>query len=43
MAKIMAHWQKVGFDFSAVYLGYLGKSALDFGQKRLAILNKKIN
>lgn len=35
MAKIIAHWQKIGLDFSAVYLGYLGKSALDFWVEKI--------
>lgn len=30
MSKIMKHWQKIKLDFSAIYLGYLGKNALDF-------------
>lgn len=41
MAKIMAHWQKVGFDFSAVYLGYLGKSALDFWTEKISYFKQK--
>lgn len=30
MSKIIVHWQKINLNFDALYLGYLGKNALDF-------------
>lgn len=41
MIKIMDHWQEAGLDFSALYLGYLGKSALDFWTKEIGYFKQK--
>ncbi|MCT7759035.1 MAG: pyridoxal kinase, partial [Lactobacillus gasseri] len=30
MSKIIAHWQDQKIDFENLYLGYLGKEAIDF-------------
>lgn len=30
MSKIIAHWQDQKIDFKNLYLGYLGKEAIDF-------------
>lgn len=30
MAKILQHWQEIDLEFNALYLGYLGKHAIDF-------------
>ncbi len=35
MSRIMSHWQKIDLEFKAIYLGYLGKEALDFWIKNI--------
>lgn len=35
MLKIMDHWQKIDLSFDAIYLGYLGKDALDVWLKNI--------
>lgn len=42
MAQITKHWQELDIDFEALYLGYLGKNALDFWLQNKELVNQKI-